>query len=204
MQLSKISLKDKIKFLINFEEDIKKIYEKGKIKAPIHLSGNNEKQLIKIFKKIKKNDWVFSTWRNHYHALLKDIDPSWLKSQIVKGKSMGIISKKHKFYSSSIVNGCLPIALGVAKSIKLNNAKNKVWIFIGDMAFESGIFHEVYKYAKNFSLPLKFVVEDNNMSTNTPTSVAWNKKTKVIPKDIFYYKYKRIYPHHGTGNWFLF
>ena len=175
MQLSKISLKDKIKFLINFEEDIKKIYEKGKIKAPIHLSGNNEKQLIKIFKKIKKNDWVFSTWRNHYHALLKDIDPTWLKSQIVKGKSMGIISKKHKFYSSSIVNGCLPIALGVAKSIKLNNAKNKVWVFIGDMAFESGIFHEVYKYAKNFSLPLKFVVEDNNMSTNTPTSVAWNK-----------------------------
>ena len=47
--------------LINFEEEIKKIYESGKIKAPIHLSGNNEEQLIKIFKKIKKNDWVFST-----------------------------------------------------------------------------------------------------------------------------------------------
>ena len=117
---------------------------------------------------------------------MKDIDPTWLKSQIVKGKSMGIISKKHKFYSSSIVNGCLPIALGVAKSIKLNNAKNKVWIFIGDMAFESGIFHEVYKYAKNFSLPLKFVVEDNNMSTNTPTSVAWNKKTKKLFPKIFF------------------
>ena len=40
--------------LISFEEDIKKIYEAGKIKAPIHLSGNNEEQLIKIFKKIKK------------------------------------------------------------------------------------------------------------------------------------------------------
>jgi len=40
--------------LINFEDDIKKVYESGKIKAPIHLSGNNEDQLIKIFKKIKK------------------------------------------------------------------------------------------------------------------------------------------------------
>ena len=37
--------------LIEFEKDIKQIYEKGLIKAPIHLSGNNEKQLIKDFQK---------------------------------------------------------------------------------------------------------------------------------------------------------
>ena len=43
------------KFLKKFEIDIKLLYEKGKIRAPIHLSGNNEKQLIKIFKKIKIN-----------------------------------------------------------------------------------------------------------------------------------------------------
>ena len=29
-------------FLIDFEKRIKKIYEEGNIKAPIHLSGNNE------------------------------------------------------------------------------------------------------------------------------------------------------------------
>ena len=43
----------KKKDLIIFEEEIKKIYEAGKIKAPIHLSGNNEDKLIKIFRKIK-------------------------------------------------------------------------------------------------------------------------------------------------------
>ena len=37
--------------LINFELDIKNLYEKTKIKAPIHLSGNNEEQLIKIFRR---------------------------------------------------------------------------------------------------------------------------------------------------------
>ena len=31
-------------FLIKFEEEIKNLYEAGKIKAPIHLSGNNENQ----------------------------------------------------------------------------------------------------------------------------------------------------------------
>ena len=65
------------KFLIQFEEEIKDLYERGKIKSPIHLSGNNEDQLIKIFRKIKKNDWVISTWRSHYHALLHGITAKW-------------------------------------------------------------------------------------------------------------------------------
>ena len=189
--------------LIEFEQEIKKIYESGKIKAPIHLSGNNEDQLIKIFKKIKKNDWVFSTWRNHYHALLKGIPKNWLKKEIIAGRSMGINNLKYKFHSSAIVGGIIPIALGVAKSIKLKKQKNKVWIFIGDMTYETGIFHECYKYSKNFKLPIKFVVEDNNMSTNSPTNKVWKKKSK-IPKEITKYKYKRKYPHHGTGGWVLF
>ena len=193
----------KKKDLIDFEIDIKKLYEKGKIKAPIHLSGNNENELIKIFKNIKKDDWVFSSWRNHYHALLKGLDPAWLKKEILKGRSMGINSIKHKFYSSSIVGGILPIALGVAQSIKLKNKKTKVWVFVGDMTFETGIFHECYKFSKNFKLPIKFVVEDNNMSTNSPTDIVWGKKSKV-PKGVKKYNYKRKYPHHGTGQWVLF
>jgi len=189
--------------LINFEDDIKKVYESGKIKAPIHLSGNNEDQLIKIFKKVKKNDWVFSTWRNHYHALLKGIPKEWLKKEINEGRSMGINNIKYKFYSSAIVGGILPIALGVGKSIQLKKKKNKVWVFIGDMTFETGIFHECYKYSKNFKLPIKFVVEDNNMSTNSPTDKVWFKKS-LVPKGVIKYNYKRKYPHHGTGGWVLF
>lgn len=193
----------KKKDLINFEEEIKKIYENGKIRAPIHLSGNNETQLIKIFKKIRKNDWVFSSWRNHYHALLKGIPRTWLKKEIIAGRSMGINNKKYKFYSSAIVGGILPIALGVAKSIKIKKQRAKVWVFIGDMTFETGTFHECYKFSKNMKLPIKFVVEDNNMSTNTPTNKVWVKKSKV-PKDVIKYEYKRKYPHHGTGGWVLF
>ena len=189
--------------LINFELEIKKIYEEGKIKAPIHLSGNNEKYLIKIFKNVAAEDWVFSTWRNHYHALLKGIPPEWLKKEILKGRSMGINNLKYKFYSSAIVGGILPIALGVAKALKLKKKNNKVWAFIGDMTFETGIFHETYKYAKNHKLPIKFVIEDNNMSTNTPTNKVWIKKSKK-QKDLIYYKYNRMYPHHGTGGWVLF
>ena len=191
------------KKLIEFEIKVKKVYEKGLVKAPIHLSGNNEKHLIKIFKKIKRTDWVFSTWRNHYHALLHGVDENWLFKEIILGRSMGIISKKNKFYSSAIVGGILPIALGVAMANKMKKSKDKVFVFIGDMTYETGIFHETFKYAENMKLPIKFIVEDNDLSTNTPTKKAWGKKSK-ISKKITYYKYKRNFPHHGTGNWILF
>ena len=128
------------KELISFEEDIKKIYEDGKIKAPVHLSGGNEEQLIEIFKNVDKDDWVFSSWRNHYHALLHGVDKEFLKDLIVRGKSMSVYSDKPKFYSSSIVGGIIPIALGTAMSIKMKGEENKVWCFVGDMTFESGIF----------------------------------------------------------------
>ncbi len=189
--------------LKNFENNVKKIYESGKIKAPIHLSGGNEVDLIKIFRKIKRNDWVISSWRNHYHALLHGVPERTVLEEIIKGKSMSLNFNKYKFLSSSIVGGGLPIGLGIALGIKRKKLKDKVFIFVGDMTYETGIFHECYKYASNFRLPIKFIVEDNNLSTNTPTDLAWGKKSK-LSKGVLRYKYKRIYPHHGTGSWILF
>ena len=191
------------KKLINFEKRITILYEKKIIKGPIHLSGNNEIQLIDIFKKVKRKDWVFSGWRNHYHAILKNIPLQYIEDQIVLGKSMNLNSVKHNFFTSSIVGGILPVALGVALALKTKKSKSKVWVFIGDMTYETGIFHECYKYAANFKLPINFVVEDNNMSTNTPTKEAWGKKQKILP-GVKYYFYKRKYPHHGIGKWILF
>ncbi len=191
------------KKLIDFENKIKKIYEAGKIRAPIHLSRGNERQLIKIFKRIKKDDWVISNWRSHYHALLHGVPEKTILNEIIRGKSMSLNFNKYKFIASSIVAGGIPIGLGVALAIKRRKLKNKVFVFLGDMTFETGTFHECYKYAKNFKLPIKFVVEDNGLSTNTPTKSAWKVLSKK-PNDVIYYKYKRGFPHHGTGSWILF
>ena len=190
--------------LIDFENDIISHWESGEIRGPIHLSNGNEKELIRIFNKIGIEDWVFSTWRSHYHALLHGMEPSVLKQKILDGKSITIVDKDSKFYASAIVTGTLPIALGVAKAIKLQKSDNKVWVFLGDMAFESGIFYEVHKYARNYDLPLYFVVEDNGVSTNTPTLDTWNGIQREIPEDVIYYKYESKYPHYGTGKWVVF
>jgi pyruvate dehydrogenase E1 component alpha subunit len=189
--------------LIAFEELIVEHWSNAKIRGPIHLSNGNEEQLIEIFSRIKTSDWVFSTWRSHYHALLKGVCPVWIEEEILKGKSITLCNMDEKFYSSAIVGGTLSIALGVAMGIKQNGGDEKVFVFVGDMSFESGIFYEVHKYAKNFDLPIVFVVEDNGVSTYTPTEATWNTK-REIPSDVIYYTYKSKFPHYGTGKWIAF
>ena len=194
----------KVSDLLAFEDKVKILYEDAKISAPIHLSKGNEKELLEIFQYVHHDDWVFSSWRNHYHALLHGIEEEDLIKDIIDGRSMSTNSIKPKFYSSSIVGGIIPIAVGVGKANKLNKSPRRVWCFIGDMTYETGIFYEAYKYSKNFELPLQFVVEDNNLSTNTPTDETWGNKKKEVLEDIIYYKYNREFPHHGTGSWVLF
>ena len=189
--------------MIDFEELIVKHWEDAKIRGPVHLSNGNEDQLLEVFKRIKTTDWVFSTWRSHYHAMLKGISLDWLEQQILAGKSITICNMEERFYSSAIVTATLPIALGVAQAIKKSGGTDKVWCFIGDMCFETGIFYEVHKYARNFDLPLYFVVEDNGISTYTPTEATWNVK-RDIPSDVVHYSYKSRFPHYGSGKWVAF
>lgn len=192
-----------IESLIDFENRVVNSWENGKIRGPVHLSNGNEQQLLEIFKRIKTSDWVFSTWRSHYHALLKGMDPKFIEDEILQGKSITICNVDEKFYSSAIVGGTISIALGVAQGIKQSNGTDKVFCFIGDMSFESGIFYEVHKYARNFDLPLYFIVEDNGVSTNTPTDATWKVK-RDIPSDVIHYTYKSKYPHYGSGKWVIF
>ena len=189
--------------LIRFEQSIVDIWEAGKIKGPVHLSNGNEGSLIEIFKRIKETDWVFSTWRSHYHWVLKGLSADYATEIIKEGKSITMCEHEEKFYASAIVGGTLPIALGVASANKKDGGDDKVWVFVGDMSFESGIFYEVHKYARNFDLPLYFVVEDNGVSTYTPTEATWNKKREV-PSDVIHYTYKSKYPHYGSGKWIAF
>ena len=192
-----------VKELINFEDKVANLFNQGKIRAPVHLYYGNEKKIIKVFKKIKKNDWVFCSWRSHYQALLKGVPEKILLKEIIEGKSISLCFPKYRFYSSAIVGGILPISLGVAKAQKLKKTNSKVYCFMGDMTSETGIAHETIKYAINFKLPIHFIIEDNNLSVCTNTRKTWALKKltfeNINNKYITYYKYKNKYPHAGAG-----
>ena len=195
--------------LIDFETDIAECFNAGQIKAPVHLYNGNEEQMIKVFKDVKDEDWVFCTWRSHYQCILKGVPLDELKKDILAGKSITLCYPKQKIYSSAIVTGTIPIATGAAMDIKRRGGKEHVWCFVGDMAAETGSFYENQKYAMNFDLPITYVIEDNSKSVCTPTQEVWNKPKhsysggwrdhwKTCAK-VVYYTYETKYPHAGAG-----
>ena len=192
------------KDLINFEEEIADLFNKGKIRAPVHLYQGNEDKIIDFFKRVKKNDWIFCSWRSHYQCLLKGVPKNEVKKEILAGRSISLCFPEQKIYSSALVGGSVPIAVGTALSLKLRHEKTTmVYCFMGEMTSETGIVHECIKYSRNLNLPIHFIIEDNQKSVCTNTRNTW-KQNKLSyegknDKFITFYSYKSKWPHAGAG-----
>jgi pyruvate dehydrogenase E1 component alpha subunit len=190
-------------FLINFESDVAMEFNAGKIKAPVHLSSGGEESLIEIFSNIKDDDFVFTTWRSHYHALLKGVEPSILMREILEGRSISLNFPDKRLYSSAIAGTHIPIAVGLAYSIRLKNRDERVWCFLGDMVSESGIAEVSFKFSERFKLPITFVIEDNNRSVCSDTRKVWNSLNlnhqEKKYSNVISYSYRSKYPHAGAG-----
>lgn len=191
------------KELLDFEEDIAKEFNSGTIKAPVHLYNGNESSIIEVFGEIKDQDWVLCTWRSHYQCLLKGVPSDQVKQSIMEGKSIALCFPEYKVFSSAIVTGILPIAVGLGIAAKRSNSNEKIYCFVGDMTSETGSFEECYKYVKNHDLPVRFIIEDNGKSVCTDTKKTWNlirlTYEGVYNKYIYYYKYQTKWPHAGAG-----
>jgi len=186
--------------LIAFEKRIADRYDNGELPYLVHLSGGNEDQLIEIFEDINRGDYVFSTHRNHYHALLHGIAPETLEARILSGKSMFVFDRARNFFSSSIVAATPAIAAGVAWALKRKGSAKKVWCFIGDGAEDEGHFYEAVRYVDGWDLPCTFIIEDNDRNVvaskrerrGTVANLSW-------PLCVSRYYYTPTYPHGGTG-----
>ena len=189
--------------LIAFEDDVAERFNAGRIRAPVHLYSGNEAQMIEVFKDVGRNDWVFCSWRSHYQCLLHGVPPDEVMAEIVAGRSISLCFAQHRIYSSAIVGGVLPIAVGTAMAIARSGEDARVHCFVGDMTAETGIAHESIKYSRNHGLPIRFIVEDNEKSVCTDTRAAWNQPTLsfdgVRDKYVHYYRYQTRYPHAGAG-----
>lgn len=187
--------------LQDFTKRVADLFNSGQIRAPVHLSGGNEDQLINIFTKVKPNDWVLSTWRSHYHCLLKGVPQKRLLADICEGRSISLCYPDYKILSSAIVAGNLPIAVGIAWAIKRSRSADQVWVFSGDMAATTGMFSECVRYSFNHVLPINFVVEDNGKSVCTDTVAVWGGSLSKCqyPAMVHRYAYLLPWPHSGAG-----
>jgi hypothetical protein len=187
--------------LRDFVSEIATLHDEGYLPFAIHLPGGNEEALIEIFKQIKPGDYVFSTHRNWYHALLHGVPKEVVKEHILNARSMFMFDRSRNFFVSAIIGGTPAIAAGVALALKKNGSSARVWCFVGDGIEDTGHFAEAVRYVDGFQLACTFVIEDDNMAVEVSKESRWGSdKDLSWPSCVVRYKYSKSRPHIRTGN----
>jgi TPP-dependent pyruvate/acetoin dehydrogenase alpha subunit len=190
--------------LEDFEQEIADLFLQKRIPFPIHLSGGNERQLVNVFRRnIQPDDWVLCSWRSHYHALLRGVPREEVRQAILDGHSISLCFPKYRMLSSAIVGGTAPIAVGLAWAIKQKRENRKVAVFLGDMSAATGIVHESMEYGRRHALPILWCVENNGLSVQTDTLMAWGPLVEHNAQ-VIHYGYTNRWPHSGLETFVRF
>ena len=185
----------------NFEEGLLGLFAKGLIKGTTHTCIGQENNAVGVCSALNKDDIVLSNHRCHGHFLSHTKNFEGLLNEIL-GKENGVcggvggsqhLFYKNIFYSNGILGGNLPMAVGLAKGIKLDKKNKIVCIFLGDGAFGEGVLYECLNMISLYKLPILLVVEENDIAqtTNTKETISGNifDKCKSFKIDVQFLKY---------------
>jgi pyruvate dehydrogenase E1 component alpha subunit len=165
-----------------FEEKTAEMYQAAKIGGFCHLNIGEEATIVGTISALRPEDYVYSTYREHGHAIAKGIDPNAVMAELFgketgtshgRGGSMHLFSQEHRFYGGyAIVGQALPIACGSAYAINYQEKDEVVMSIFGDGATNIGAFHESLNVAKLWHLPIVFVCVNNLYGMGTAVNRA--------------------------------
>ncbi len=164
-------------FLIrHFEMRGEAAYQQGKVGGFYHSYMGQEAIQTAAVEAIGIDNWWMTTYRCHALALLLGATPNELMAELygkVTGNAKGRGGSMHFFTERllgglAIVGGHVPLAVGAAFSLKYQGIKDKMAAcFLGDGAVPQGAVHEAMNLASLWSLPILFVIENNQWGMGT-------------------------------------
>jgi dihydrolipoamide dehydrogenase len=165
-----------------FEERAQEQYTKAKIGGYCHLNIGEEATVVGGILPLKRQDYIFTSYREHGHAIARGIDPKAVMAELFgketgtshgRGGSMHMFDARLRFLGGyGIVGGHLPLAAGGAWAVKQTKEKDVVMCLFGDGATNIGAFHESLNFAKVFKLPVVWFCINNRYGMGTPVEAA--------------------------------
>ncbi|GBD84047.1 acetoin:2,6-dichlorophenolindophenol oxidoreductase subunit alpha [bacterium BMS3Abin02] len=160
-----------------FEARVSAVAEAKQVDGYLHTYAGQEAVACGIIPLLREDDWFTSTYRNHGHAIARDIPLDAIAGEIYgkatgvcggKGGSMHVADQTRGMIGGmGIVAGGLPIATGAALASRYLGRDSVAVAFFGDGAVHQGAWHEALDFAGLFSCPVVFVCENNLYAETT-------------------------------------
>lgn len=165
-----------------FEEKAGQMYGMGLIGGFCHLYIGQEAVVVGVQAALKKGDGIITGYRDHGHMLACGIDSKAVMAELTgrsggiskgKGGSMHMFSTEHHFYGGhGIVGAQVPLGAGIAFANKYKKNGNISVSYFGDGASNQGQVYEAFNMAKLWSLPVLFIIENNQYAMGTAVNRA--------------------------------
>ena len=153
----------------------------GDFPGALHSSEGQEAIAVGVFSQLRPDDYIFSTYRGHGHAIAKGISLNKVTAEIhgrATGASNGFGGSMHLFASemnfmggNGIVGGGIPLALGTAYAAVKRGTDQLTAVFFGDGGASQGSFHESLNMAAILKWPILFLCENNHYAATTHVSM---------------------------------
>jgi pyruvate dehydrogenase E1 component alpha subunit len=180
-----------------FEERCAEMYALQKIGGFCHLAIGQEAVSVGTMSTLEPDDYIFCSYRDHVHALVKGSDPGRVMAELFgrdggvsrgKGGSMHLFDADHRVMGGhAIVGGHIPLATGTAFAAKYEGKPQVTVCFFGEAAVNIGTFHESLNMASLWKLPCIYIVENNRYGMGTAierASAIWDVAQRACAHDM--------------------
>ncbi len=178
-----------------FEEKAGQLYGMGLIGGFCHLYIGQEAVVVGLEACAKPGDKRLTSYRDHGHMLACGMDANGVMAELTgrsggyskgKGGSMHMFSKERHFYGGhGIVGAQVPLGAGLAFADKYLGNDNVTFAYFGDGAANQGQVYETYNMAELWSLPVIFVIENNQYAMGTSVKRS-TKSTTLFGRGLAY------------------
>lgn len=159
----------------HFEWALLDLFSQGKLNGTTHTCLGQEYVPVALKPLLSEHDFIFSNHRGHGHYLARFQDPLGLLAEIMGREGaicQGVGGSQHiyrtNYLSTGVQGESLPVATGVALSLKRQQKGGIAVVHIGDGTWGEGGVYEAINMAQLWQLPVLVVVENNNIAQSTP------------------------------------
>src|SRR5881398_1154477 len=129
-----LGLHRQMQLIRRFEERAQEQYTKAKIGGYCHLNIGEEATVVGGITALKPNDYIFTSYREHGHAIARGVDPKAVMAELFgketgtshgRGGSMHMFDANLRFMGGyGIVGGHLPLANGAGWAVRYRKTKD--------------------------------------------------------------------------------